>query len=109
VPVTGEAQGRTPGWRGLYSPRHELRVAHAELARWWRGLRASVQVDPRRWTVHGWVDAAYLFVALPLVAFGPRGDDGSSPAFVLGIVVLLVARAAFEWRWRRPVRHRRLG
>jgi hypothetical protein len=74
------------------------------LAAWWRRERSRLQPDPRRWTALGWVNATYIVLAVGLALLAPREDDGSSPTFYLGLILLVTSRGGFDWWWKR--RHR---
>ena len=91
--VTPDATSKDEG--GLHPPRRGL-------ASWLGDMRERVQLDPRRWTAVGWANAAYLvLVVLLVVVVSPPEDDGSGSFFFLGLVILILARAAFVWAWNR--------
>jgi hypothetical protein len=67
----------------------------------WQRLRGRLQPDPRRWTVMGWVNAAYVALGAALGLAVDGGDDRLSPTIFWGLMVAIVVRAGFEWWWNR--------
>jgi hypothetical protein len=85
-----------------FPSKNHRRAGH--LAAWWRRERNQLQPDPRRWTAPGWVNATYIVLAYGLLLLAPREDDGSSPTFYLGLILLVSSRGGFNRWWKR--RHR---